>query len=96
MPDDDAAVLVLPAEVDHRVVGGSYERAAALLGPGVTTLAVDLERTTFLDSAGIALLVRIKNLADVDGARVVLRRPSERVRRVLELAGMADYLPVEE
>lgn len=50
-------------------------------------LVVDLGDVTFLDSTGIALLVRARRQLP-DGVALVLARPPEQVRRVLEISGL--------
>lgn len=56
-------------------------------------IVIDLHAVTFLDSSGLNELIRCA----VEGARdVVLQRPSERVRRVLELTGVCSLFTLVE
>ena len=93
--DSATATLTLPGEVDLEVSDRYYDKASALITPGVTTLVVDMSATTFIDSAMLSLLVRISELAAIDGCAVRLRNPNARALRILEISGMQDYLPID-
>lgn len=55
-------------------------------------LIFDLGRLEFMDSAGIAVLIRASS--DVESVRV--RNPTPIVRRLIEVSGLADVLRIEE
>jgi anti-anti-sigma factor len=63
--------------------------------PDVQVLVVDLEQVGFLDAAGVTVLVRVQRHCRAHGARLVLRRPGDRTRRLLQLTGLADLVPTE-
>jgi anti-anti-sigma factor len=44
----------------------------------------------FIDSTGVATLLRARNSFAANGGRLVLCEPVEQVRRVLELSGLAE------
>ena len=50
-----------------------------------------MSQVTFMDSSGLKVLV-IANRSRDASDRITLRAPSRAVRRVLELAGMAEWL----
>jgi anti-anti-sigma factor len=54
-------------------------------------LIFDLSRLRFMDSAGIAVLIG----AAAKVKAVHLRDPSPIVRRVIEVTGLSDVLPIE-
>jgi anti-sigma B factor antagonist len=58
------------------------------------TLLLDLSATTFIDAAGVGVLVDIRTTARAEGKsfRLVASHPA--VRRVLDLVGLAEYLAV--
>lgn len=64
---------------------------AAAAGGRPESVVFELERLTFMDSSGLALLTR--TAARV--APVRLRRPSRAVRLVVETSGLGDVLPTE-
>jgi anti-sigma B factor antagonist len=62
-------------------------------------LLIDLSRCEFIDSTGIAMIVRAwQRLADGDGAdargRVVICSENEQVRRVLGITGLELSIPI--
>ena len=56
---------------------------------------LDLAGVTFLDSLGVGALVKLDQLANDRGRERVLRRPSERVGRLLEMVGLHDIWRIE-
>jgi anti-anti-sigma factor len=54
---------------------------------------VDMSQVTFIDSSGLKVLA-IANRSRDASDRITLRAPSRAVRRVLEIAGMAEWLGV--
>ena len=78
--------------------------AVAVLRPGWLALCevtqpelvvVDLTDVTFLDGAGVGLLVALHNRQQSHGGRVHLRSVPRRVAKVLRLTGVAALFPVE-
>ena len=52
---------------------------------------VDMAQVTFMDSTGLKVLVVANRSRDASD-RITLRAPSGAVRRVLDIAGMAEWL----
>jgi anti-anti-sigma factor len=63
-----------------------------LAGEEPTRTVVDLSRCSFLDSAGIGVLVVASRLL---GARFLLRGVSGRPYRALELVGLTSLIPID-
>jgi anti-anti-sigma factor len=64
------------------------------LDPVGRTVRVDLSATDFMDCAGVrVLVVSLRRFRDV-GGELVLDSPSRSVRRVLEVTGLLDVIPV--
>jgi anti-anti-sigma factor len=59
-------------------------------------LVLDLAGVTFLDSLGVGALVKLDQLARDRQRTMVLRHPSERVVRLLEMVGLSDVWLVEQ
>ena len=87
-----APVVNLIGEIDisnaHQI-GRTLER---LIGSSTDHLVIDLSALEFMDSAGIAMLLR----AVAGAASVTIRNPSTVVRRILECTGLDDVLPIEQ
>ncbi len=93
---DAVAVLQPSGEVDIAAV--------ARLRPGWIELAevtrpqlviVDLAKVTFVDVAGLGLLVALRNQQRRHGGQVHLRSVPAPVARLLELTGLSAVFPVE-
>jgi anti-sigma B factor antagonist len=97
-------VVDLPADgVAGVAVRGEVELATA---PALTiaveegirrssgAFVVDLVAVDFLDSSGVACLVRARALLGRDDRALALVCPPGRVRRVLELTGIDELVPV--
>lgn len=97
--DGDRAVLRLVGEVDISNSQRLRGRLNDLLAPGrsdeVRALVVDLSGLEFLDLSGLQALLDARTAVRRRGGSMVLRRPTRRVRRLLDLLDDARALPVE-
>jgi anti-sigma B factor antagonist len=59
-------------------------------------LLLDLDGVGFMDSSGLAALIRAKQTAERYGQHLAIRYGTSRVRRVFELTGMLDQFPESE
>jgi anti-anti-sigma factor len=89
----DPVVVTVGGEVD---LGNSASLAAAigeaLEQDAVSSVEVDLGAVTFLDSSGIAALLKGRRLADDAGVDYRVTGMHGIVRQVLELTGVLDHL----
>jgi anti-anti-sigma factor len=85
---DQAAVVLMPAEIDIANAGEVRDRLLCVLNKSPAMLIVDMSATSFCDSGGINALVRAhqRALADQTTMRVVVTTPV--VRRVLTITGV--------
>jgi anti-anti-sigma factor len=83
--------VVLSGEVD---VASCGELRACLAGiPADTTeVVLDLQGVTFLDSTGLAEIIRTAQHLRPDGGVVRVRNPHPHVRRLLEVTGLTELL----
>ena len=96
-PDEDGnVVLAVGGEID--VVTADQVRAALIesLDEWSGRVVVDLAGVSFLDSQGIAMLVRVRKACGVDAKRLVIRSPRPQVRKVFELTGLHTILRIED
>jgi anti-anti-sigma factor len=89
---DSSGVPVLQLSGDLDIAGADALEAAVaqIAAQGPAELVFDLTDLRFMDSAGIAVLVG----ASRDIGAVQLRNPSAIVRRIVELTGLTDTLPI--
>ena len=77
-----AGDLALSGELDM-ASAHVLEAAVAAHMPADRPVELDLEGLTFIDSSGIRCLIQISRSV---GETILLRRPTEQVRRILEIA----------
>jgi anti-sigma B factor antagonist len=82
-------------EIDIAAVNELRPTWLALADTGRPVVVVDLCDVTFMDVAGVGLLVALRNRQLAHGGRVHLRQVPAQVTRVLQLTGLAGVLPVE-
>jgi anti-anti-sigma factor len=92
---DGSLTAVVRGEIDLATAPAldrELEEATAR-GPG--RLVVDMSGVTFLDSSGCHVLVRAHRRADGTGVELALAGLNGACRRVLEVAGLTEVLPVD-
>jgi anti-sigma B factor antagonist len=80
--------VVAAREALKRLLGTELRRGDELI--------LDLGAATFMDSAGIRLVLQCRDRALRAGARFTVVRGPEAVMRVLELVGLEDQLEIVE
>lgn len=92
--DADRIVVSLHGELDLANAATAEAELRDALGAGAATVVVDMRELRFIDSTGIALLVSILG-HNGDGGRLgFVPSESAAVRRVLEITGLAERLPL--
>jgi anti-sigma B factor antagonist len=94
----DPVIVALDGDIDLAVRDEVEERLAdgvARAAKGCGDLYVDLGGVTFIDSTGLACIVRAAASLDVHGRRVRLCSVPPIVLRLLELTGMSDLVVPE-
>jgi anti-sigma B factor antagonist len=94
---DDAgrAVLAVSGAIDLQTRVQLLEAGHHALASSPPRLVLDLDNVTFIDSTGIGALVELGHDASDSGGGLVLRNPSRRVIRILEISGLADAWELE-
>lgn len=82
--DEGIPVVRLTGEIDISNAEPIGDALDAIVGPDARQVVVDLDGLDFMDSAGIAMLLRIAARVDV----VEIRNPSEVMRRIIECTGL--------
>ena len=85
-----ARVVKLIGEIDLSNADTLGDTLAGITGDG-GHLVIDLSALEFMDSSGIAMLLRAAGRA----LSIEVRNPSDVVRRIIECTGLADVLPIE-
>lgn len=69
-------------------VAGQLDEALAAAAEECTQVLVGLAGCDFIDSSGIAVILRAHNRMEADGNRLVVYAPTDQVLRVLEMTGL--------
>ena len=89
-----AAYLVLIGELDLSCTKRFKETLAKSVASETDHLVIDLRSVTFIDSTGLALLLKADTLAREEGFRLhLVRSPTEIVIAVFEASGLNSLLP---
>jgi anti-sigma B factor antagonist len=91
----DRAVLAVRGAIDLQTRDELLRVAKQALADGTPALVLDLEAVGFIDSTGIGALVELGHDAEDVDAGLVLRRPSDRVLRILKLTGLTEAWTLE-
>jgi anti-sigma B factor antagonist len=76
-------------EVDVVIAPRIWQRVEAVLEQSeATVVRIDLSGVSFMDSAGVSLLVDAKRLVDARNGSLLIDRPSEMLLRVLSVLGL--------
>lgn len=88
-------MIAVRGELDLATAERLAEAADQAFGRGQFPMLIDLSETSFMDSAGVAVLVGLyRQLGQVKEALVV-RGARPAVRRVLDLTGVSQLVTVE-
>lgn len=95
-PDTACLTVRLCGEIDHHsAVSVRSEIDAMLYHDHPDTLIFDLSEVDFMDSSGLGLIMGRYALISELGGKMLLRAPSERTRKILELAGIERLIKIE-
>ena len=88
----------MPKEIDHHTAGTISTQIDALIeGGGIRKVVFDMERTDFMDSSGIGIVIgRARKLRFFENGTVVVRNMSRRVDMIFKSAGLYDIVKKEE
>lgn len=87
----------LPAEVDHHSSERIRQEADRLIqSRNIRCLLFDFEQTTFMDSSGIGMLIGRYKMMRFLGGAVMAVRVSERMQRILTMAGIYKIIDIYE
>jgi anti-sigma B factor antagonist len=89
---DGVVVVALEGEVDLCAAPELEESLNRVAASNPSSIVVDLDRVSFMDSAGVHVLLQF-SLAHGNRPRLALTRGSRQVRRLFEVTGVERYLP---
>jgi anti-sigma B factor antagonist len=98
---DGVRVIAVSGELDLSTAPQLEEPLEEALASGDSALVIDLSACEFIDSTGIALIVRAWQRLDRDtegngSGRFALCGLSDQVRRLLEITGLESSIPTHQ
>lgn len=90
-PGATSVTVALEGELDSGTVA-EVERQLRQVAAGGSLLVLDLSGLTFMDSSGIALVLRLQTLTRLAGWELTVIQGPPQVQRLLELTGVAERL----
>lgn len=88
---DDAVIVVVEGEVDLSAAPTFEESLIEASASPASTIVLDLDRVTFMDSAGVHVLLQF-SLSEDNRGRLALTPGSNQVRRLLDVTGVRRYV----
>ena len=88
--------LAFSGEMDHHGARDALRRIGLAIDAALPgTLTLDFEGVTFMDSSGIALILRAQKRMKLLDGTVILCNASPQVKRVLEAAGIPRFVTLK-
>ena len=92
-PGADEVIIAISGEIDCSSADGLWSAIEQALAER-TRVVVDLTNTEFMDSSGLAMLVRAHRQLGSDGS-LTIRTGGGTIRKVLEVSGLTRTLAVD-
>jgi len=94
--EGNSLVVMMEGEIDHHTASRVRERIdSKFLMEPVRNMILDLSRVTFMDSAGIGLILGRMNRVKLVGGKVVLRKPRPEILRILRMSKIEDLVELD-
>ncbi len=93
--DGDTATFTLSGELDPHTAPMLADELDEAINGGAATVVLHLAELSFIDSSGLRVVISAHRQLDEKGGRLVLRSPSDTVRRLLEITGLLDHIEID-
>jgi anti-sigma B factor antagonist len=87
---DDSFFVRVAGELDAASVGRLEGVLDDAIARGAMRIEMDLSRVSFVDSSGLAVLIRTQQRVVARGGALAVEPASEPARRLFEVAGVSD------
>ena len=95
--DGQTVTAYLEGEIDHHTAAEARRAAdRELKRTGAVNIAFDFGHVTFMDSAGIGMIIGRYKMVSALGGRLILFDISDHVERLLEMAGVCGLVIVSD
>jgi anti-anti-sigma factor len=88
------ATVLVAGEIDLTSAPQLDDEVTGLIEGSVSELTIELTGVSFMDSTGLRVLLKASKLLESAGGSLVLKQPSEPVRRLLEVSGLDTHFQI--
>ena len=93
--DDGKLTVHLYGELDHHAASAAMTTIGDMIRQELPRrVALDFGGLSFMDSSGIALILRINRMVGLNRGEMWVERPNRQVLRVLEASGIGKLVPI--
>ena len=93
--DNRKLTVFLYGELDHHAARSTMHAIVDLIDTNLPRRVVlDFGGLSFMDSSGIALILKLKRLMEIRSGEVWVEHPNRQVLRVLEASGIGKLVPI--
>jgi anti-sigma B factor antagonist len=93
---EHTALVQLAGEMDVYTTPHAKDAMLDLLAKGYYNLVVDMQRTIYVDSTALGVLIGTLKRTREQGGDLRLVAPAPRVKRLLEITGLVNVFPIDE
>ncbi|MGI6659461.1 MAG: anti-sigma F factor antagonist [Dethiobacteraceae bacterium] len=88
-------IVQMMGELDHHAVDAMREKIdVKLLHEDIKNILFDFQGVNFMDSSGLGMILGRYKIVSAKGGKVLACSLNPRVRRIFELAGLENKIPV--
>ena len=88
-------MIRLPAELDHHLAQYFCQKADEyLLNPCIRHIVFDFERTSFMDSSGVGMIMGRYRKVNRLGGKIYILHGGSHILRIFRISGMEKYINV--
>ncbi len=94
--EGNALVVMMEGELDHHTASRARERIdSKFLMEPVKNMIMDLSKVTFMDSAGIGLIMGRLSRVNSVGGRMRLRKPKPEIEKLLKMSRIESVVDMD-
>lgn len=93
---DEKVIYTTIARIDTTSAPQVQKEIQELLDQGVLDLVIDMEKTTYISSVGLRILLTTQKYMNAHKGMLVLRHVREQVKEIFDVTGFSGFLSLED